>query len=541
MRCGTAGLFDDAIGLRSIVVALLLLIAASHTLAHAALVKVVFLSDLHYDPVYGTSTAYGPAKCQQSHASVFGLPGCDAPLSLIESAFRDTVTQNATMYFVSGDWLRHSFYLLPSSLASPTFAEVASQIASVVPSSSGSVFAVPNFQGALGNNDFVPDYAFNLSHPTHPLLLNQSHILGNLSLLNSDEVFQFGKCGYYARDVNRTVGTPSNLRVVVLNTVMYSVDLTPPLATTTADPCGQFAFLRATLLDAQARGMRVIIIAHIPPGLNLYDTLVSGMVEGAVSQFWRDDFVGTYRNILASVAATNTVSLQLFGHTHQFSVVADAALGAPGLIIPSVTRVFGNNPSYFVGTFDDETWELVDVRQRYLSSTDEWTETPFSLQSLFDAGGSSVLQSATQLAQGCSALARNATLWKQYELVHAGGVAAGLFPTPPGTTPPSSKGTCNDECKIIVLCSQLHLRWDDLAACVNNGGQPSAVGGRGIDSGDVVAIIFGTLFCVVFVVLLARVVLKRALPRLTKGERNGLVVSYGADDRDGAVREADAV
>lgn len=443
--------------------------------ASGAPVRLLLLSDVHYDPAYGSSNAFG--VCTEPQASVWGSSDCDSPLHLITSALEDAASQAPDLLLMSGDWLRHEFSLLPLSEATPTFRTVAELLSHVIPNNSSAVFSVPNFQGAIGNNDFVPDYYFDVSNPAHPLLQNQSDALKSLNLLSAAESVTFGKCGYYARTVSRrATNNSSGLRIVVLNTIMYSVLLDPPLAASVADPCGQFAFLNQTLENASITGDKVILVAHIPPGMNLYGVLSMGGNTGLQSrQFWNEKFVSSFRAIL--FAYRHVVMFQFYGHTHMFSVLADAELGVPGMIVPSITRVFGNMPSYLVAEIDDETWKISDVRQRYLqlnaaTGAATWVTASTTIGSIFSpdtegAGGDVFApDNVSMLADGCRLLATNDSLWAEFQKVHEGGTILDLFPTPPGSSPLPIKGACNEACKQIVLCSMLHTRWADVAACL---------------------------------------------------------------------------
>lgn len=424
-------------------------------------ITITLLSDVHYDPRYGTEDAFG--RCRTAASSSFGNSGCDAPLELVTSAINDAAAQDTDVMLMSGDWLRHGFNYLPLSAAIPAFETVASLLKDAAPANS--VLAIPNFQGALGNNDFVPDYHFNLSHDAHPLLLNQSYVLGNLSLLTETEVNQFAKCGYYFRDVrNTSTGAPLGLRVVVLNTVMWCTFLDPPLALNNTDPCMQFQFLETTLADTKAQGMQAYVVAHIPPGLNLYNVLHDGLNGTADSrQFWREDFVRSY---IATVGKyKDTVAAQFFGHTHQFSFIADEELGVPGFIAPSITRLFGNNPSYLIFEVDTGTWKVTDIRQRFLdiqsTTTATWTEG----QRLSNVFGGNSFGSVGGILGGTTALTVNSTQWSLFQEIHEGGIIVNMFPTPPGSSAPNISGSCNDMCKRIVKCSMEYVAWSTASAC----------------------------------------------------------------------------
>jgi hypothetical protein len=350
---------------------------------------------------------------------------------------------------MSGDWLRHNFSILGKERAVPAFSALAQLLSTV----HGQVFALPNFQGALGNNDFIPDYHFDLSKPAHPLLQNQSHVLGNLSLLQPSEVDIFGKCGYYAREAE------SGLLIIVLNTVLWCLFLDPPLSVEHLDPCGQFRFLEQQLIDARMKSLKVHINAHIPPGINLYGALQQGLSASYPEiMYWRDDFVSRYSALLKQFR--DVVAVQWFGHTHQFSFLAMSESfgddGPPGFVVPSITPLFGNNPSYLVASVDTETWALHRLQQRSLSEeTLQWEWGPLSINAVLGIGPDG-LGSNKRLREAALTLATNNTRWEQFNLIHDGG-----FPR----THIWPFGDCDTKCRRLVACSMVYLSLDEIRKC----------------------------------------------------------------------------
>lgn len=72
----------------------------------ASTVKVNLISDVHYDPAYGTSSADG--NCNNvSDSPIYGKPGCDAPMDLILSTLDDASSHLSDYTFFAGDFQRH--------------------------------------------------------------------------------------------------------------------------------------------------------------------------------------------------------------------------------------------------------------------------------------------------------------------------------------------------------------------------------------------------------------------------------------------------
>lgn len=125
------------------------------------------------------------------------------------------------------------------------------------------------------------------------------------------------------------------------------------------DPFGQFEWLDTTLSDLQRRSKFAYITGHIPPFVDSY---------GGDPQ-WHVHYIESYKQIVASY--TDVIKAQLFGHVHsvEFRIPvasADAADYNPSAqLVPlfvsgSISPLFGNNPSFMVWEFNNDTYELLD-------------------------------------------------------------------------------------------------------------------------------------------------------------------------------------
>lgn len=132
----------------------------------AGTVKVNLISDVHFDPAYGTSSADGNCN-NASDSPVYGKPGCDAPMDLILSAFHDASSHLSDYTIFAGDFQRHKMFESGLSV-NMVFGAVCSMFNSIRTSNKANLNN--NFIGTLGNNDVVPDYFFNLSEATQPVL-----------------------------------------------------------------------------------------------------------------------------------------------------------------------------------------------------------------------------------------------------------------------------------------------------------------------------------------------------------------------------------
>jgi hypothetical protein len=408
---------------------------------------VVLMSDLHYDPYYGTGKAYVCSDQSSLRNKPYGQAGCDTPPSLLNSALEDATNLVPSALFMGGDWLRHQMDELPSSDVNLTLSAVAIEVHRATNSSSSS----PNVNWALGNDDLVPEYTFNVS------ALLQLRSFGNVmlhnNLITAAEKATFEDCGHFFRDLKNM-----NIRVISLNTILWSPKIIPAIDASEMDPCGQLEFLENSLVDAVSASRRVIILGHIPPGLDVRGVMTSGFSQDQM--FWASRFQASFINIVRRYAAN--ITFMLFGHTHMLSFIADTSTfpTIPIFIVPSISPVFSNNPSYLIATIDSITGNVQRLRHRVFSLADESWGNYAELAASF---GGIDLSNVTELARVASTFQ------------HDGVIATSNFAKSDFLTEYSSSGNlqtiflsggkCDGKCSSLLFCSMKHLAFADIQQC----------------------------------------------------------------------------
>lgn len=310
----------------------------------------LWLSDIHLDPLYGTPGAYGrPDLCAGGpNTPIIGRAGCDSPVALVEAAL--AAAQKAgkrapvppSFVLLSGDFVRHGAESLPPGedvvdVVLAILNTTASQVSKAFKMDpiSGAQFDddqhLPSLIPVLGNNDLAPvnhlevtteiPFTEKATSVPNPYLSSVARVWLKHGLLEtSTEVASFSHGGYYARD------TPvPNLRVVVLNSVVYSCSLQP--ATNASDPFGQFAWLRRQLEAARDAQAHVYLAGHVPPSLQSYR-------PGEPN--WMTAFVETYSGLSKEFA--DVIAAHLYAHTHSGELRS-----LLGLNLPSQTPLFSQN------------------------------------------------------------------------------------------------------------------------------------------------------------------------------------------------------
>mmetsp|Transcript_32485 Transcript_32485/g.65814 ORF Transcript_32485/g.65814 Transcript_32485/m.65814 type:complete len:488 (+) Transcript_32485:1668-3131(+) len=363
---------------------LFLLISSPVMVASQQIGRFLWLSDLHYDPLYGQVGASGEygvrAGCSSEDAArePEGRAGCDSPLSLIESAVvaaRDTLPAGeADFVLVTGDMARHGMDLLDESEAWDMLRDIFDAIAQLLQRT----FPRTSIIFCLGNNDAIDDYYLDIADPKILGVAAGSNI--KTSFVSTAETEMFRSGGYFAR----SIGGSDKVKVLVLNTVIYSVNHAP--RATSNDPLGQLTWVESELTKAKANGGHVMIVGHVPPTIGSYRK----------SQFWQDRYLDQYLALIDEYA--DVVSAQLFGHLHsdEFRVLSDEA--PPVLMTSSITPVFGGNPSFRVVEYDKDKGGVTDYATYYWDLYDDATSGWQKLYSFRQAYGISNMTSSSMQA-----------------------------------------------------------------------------------------------------------------------------------------------
>jgi sphingomyelin phosphodiesterase acid-like 3 len=438
------------------VVALLMAVSLyAHAVpAASTTAPVVMLSDIHFDPMHdpgklaalraapvekwqaifdGPATAGADAAFAKLQTSC-GARGVDTPWGLLKSSLSAEQQNAAHPLFVTvgGDFLAHGFdcrfrTLAPGTDAAALSVFAAKTVAFVAAEIKGNFGGAPVYF-ALGNNDSgCKDY----HEDAHSAFLaadarSFAGATGNAEAAKEISA-EFSALGDYA------VALPAPMehaRLIVLQDIFESrvyADCNGKSEQT--DAATQIAWLRAQLAKAKKNGESVWLMAHIPPGLDAYNTLAKHLdVCGSAKpvMFLRSedlaDVIGEY---------AGTIKLALFGHTHMDEMRvfrgADGAI-APGRLVPSITTTNGNKPAFTVAQVDAKRDVLMNW-QVYVSPDGQgahW-EREYDYAQTYgepDFSGASASALFAQLATGGS---KSMSYARNYAAGDSGLIAFGLM------------------------------------------------------------------------------------------------------------------
>jgi sphingomyelin phosphodiesterase acid-like 3 len=378
--------------------------ANSHGQKPARTVPALLISDIHFEPFWDPAKVPQLASAPASEwESILAPPassdrearfaalerkcqprGDDTSWPLFQSAIRAmrAAAGEAKFVILAGDLISHSFSckfksVLPGSSPAAYREFVLKSIQFVIGEVNGIVAGAPVYT-ALGNNDSdCGDYRLD----AHSDFLAAT---GRLIVQNFSGAARDAAQESLAAEGDYSVPLPApiaNGRLIVLNDIFlskrYSACSGQPDPQAAAD---QIAWLRGQLAEARAAHQKVWVMGHIPPGIDAYASL-----ERLADPCGSDppvSFLSSQVLARALTESSDVIALALFGHTHMDeihllepepsaqaasrSAPAPALNSAPGPVavklVPSISPIDGNNPSFTLAQVDPATAVLVDYR-----------------------------------------------------------------------------------------------------------------------------------------------------------------------------------
>src|SRR5262249_3308937 len=290
----------------------------------------------------------------------------DANYPLLISALSAAVAQGPFDFVIaSGDYLRHGFQIafIEAGGSSSDFPAFATKTAVFVINTVQTMLGVPVY-AALGNNDSASgDYGMD---PGSAFLASLADSLGVLSM-DPEATVDFRTAGFY----ELPHPTLANEEIVVLNTVIWSRSYSI-LGADSRDPgAAEMQWLARKLCQAKTLTHKVILVMHIPPGIDANSSCRRGHDQAPI-QFWRDSYFTQFLELMRKYG--DIVQIVLAGHTHMddFRVLGDTGNASPVVfrITPSISPTFGNNPAFSILNYDADSGNLSDIANYYLNLAD---------------------------------------------------------------------------------------------------------------------------------------------------------------------------
>ncbi|KAL8608057.1 hypothetical protein ACOMHN_023873 [Nucella lapillus] len=406
------------------------------------------VTDFHYDHTYLTSRLSCNAPLEGSPPPLLGDYWCDSPWRLVTETLDAMAAYPQDVDFVlwTGDTVAH---ISNDNLSEGLNMDLIHNLTHAIQQRFPHTPVYP----AFGNHDYYPTSQF-------PSVTNSIY---NLTadmwagwIAEEGQMDNFRKGGYYTRLVPSCGG---RVRMVVLNTNLYytSDKATPGVN----DPAGQFHWLRMVLTSARHHGEKVIVAAHIPPGVHT--------PRGVL--WFQEEFVEPFNRLLRDYS--DVITAMHFGHDHYdgFKVFYDhhGTPAIPLFVAPSVTPWRfklrtgetgpPHNPAIRLVTYDRDTGDHVNIQQFRLDlpSFSQQLEANFTLLYSFTEHYRLADISATSLNKLISRMKSppegDALLNDYFRFSLAGAEPV---------------EECNQMCKRKIVCGFQHYTNDEYHLCVDN-------------------------------------------------------------------------
>ncbi len=349
--------------------------------APAAKGKFLIMSDIHFNPfcyptilnqLSGTDYTGWQALFESAGDNSYGVTGEDSYYQLFKSGLRAMQQQNShpDMIVINGDFLCHNF----NSTYNNYFVAYANQgqdsLRSFIRKTTSFVLSLIEqyFPGTpvlpvLGNNDdYCGDYNIQaagsflhfFAEQSEPMLRNFKH---------SDFISTFSTGGYYS------VSMPwdSSEVFIGLNTIFFSkgyeqYDACTPTNVTNPG-ADELNWLRSTLADCAAKGKKVWMSYHIPPGIDVFSSthpsVPNAPCNTVTSGMWKQGYNDTFLSLVSQYSGI--IMAEFAGHTHMddFRLLCKDSIPISFIhITPAVSPKFGNNPAFQEMTWDAHKMQL---------------------------------------------------------------------------------------------------------------------------------------------------------------------------------------
>jgi hypothetical protein len=329
------------------------LVAVCAASASAASQRWVLVSDVHFTPFLGASSAQiaqlqaAPVRRWRSilaqQGSTPSAPSSDTNAALLEAslAAMRRAAPRPPVVVLTGDLLGHDFQksyaaAMPGASAQDYEAFVDKTVAYLA-LRFGATYPHAQYLLTLGNNDsYCGDYE---ATPDSPFLAHAARARGPL-------VNRHGRAPGFAASFRHlgsyTAKLPvRGLHAVSVDDVFWSAEYDNACGTPGQDPALDQANWLTRAMQALPRGHRAWLTTHIPPGIDVYATLSgSGPPVTLLSTGGQAAMVGALD--------TGRVSELVFGHLHMSTY--RLGHGTPMLGVPSISPLFGNDPAFLVAT-----------------------------------------------------------------------------------------------------------------------------------------------------------------------------------------------
>jgi sphingomyelin phosphodiesterase acid-like 3 len=352
--------------------------------------NVLLISDIHFDPLADPAivkqlmaapvSQWQPIFASSRRTGYSRFPN-DTNYPLLKSTLTAAAAQAPFDFVIfSGDCLRHNFRnAFISAGGSPNqFAAFATNTAVFVVETLQSAFNLPVYF-ALGNDDSTcGDYRMDPGGPFLRILSSSLRVLAH----RAEAADTFRTAGFY--ELPHPI--LHSREILVLNSVLWSRRYSNCGTDGSDAGAAEIDWLSSKLREAKTHDKKVILVMHIPPGMNSYRSSRGGNAA-SVAGFWLDRYALDFLNLMQNYGGR--VQIALAGHTHMDDFRVLSATGARPLVAlrmtPAISPIFGNNPAFSVLRYGVRSGAIFDIATYYLNLSNGGTNPQWGLEYRFSS------------------------------------------------------------------------------------------------------------------------------------------------------------
>ncbi|XP_070174822.1 acid sphingomyelinase-like phosphodiesterase 3b isoform X2 [Littorina saxatilis] len=391
-----------------------------------------------------------------NNPSILGNQWCDSPWTLVTKTINAMKILHPDVDFLlwTGDTVAH----ISNDKMNVT---INMDVMANLTKAMNDTFPDKKVYATFGNHDYYPASQFPA---VSNIIYNETAELWKQWIEDEEQLTNFRRGGYYTR----LLPPHNKVRIVALNTNLYYTS--DKITVNETDPTGQLQWMRLVLQLAKSNSEKVILAAHIPPGIHT--------PRGV--QWFQDKFVQPFNSIVKDFA--DVIKAMHFGHDHYdgFKVFDDNS-GKPAIplfVAPSVTpwrfilneEVTGSphNPAIRLVTYDRDTGDHVNIDQYRMDLSASLPQGDGDFTRLYSFTESYKLQdiSATSLDSLITRMS-----------AQAGG--DDLLNTYFNFTLTGAQfESCDQTCKTRILCGFRHYTSAEFNKCERDNSDASGTGSR---------------------------------------------------------------
>jgi sphingomyelin phosphodiesterase acid-like 3 len=333
--------------------------------------KFFTISDVHFDP-FASCRLMTITPCVlilklhqapwQDWESIFEksdftppATGSDSNYALLKSsidALKNSVAEEHPRFgFFLGDFLAHNYHvqyaLYSHDVTKQGYQDFVTKTYEFLIHEYTQALPATDIYPVLGNNDAYEDYQVVVNGK---LLRQQGEIWAGLihnKINHAIFASEFPKAGYYSVLLPNT----DNQRIIALDSVLFSRHINSNAAKFAA--LTELGWLHGELVAAAAKHENVIIAYHIPIGVDVYATLKNYLKT--VEEFWQPSDNVAFEALVKNFSGT--IKIILAGHIHMdnFEIMNRENLPVALSFTPSISPIYGNNPSFKIYSYDSDT------------------------------------------------------------------------------------------------------------------------------------------------------------------------------------------